>query len=306
MNKAAFLFPGQGAQYPGMGKEFYEAFSIVRETFEEADDLLSENFTQLILEGPQEELTKTSKAQAAIFIVSAALFRCLHAQLPEFKPSLCAGLSLGEYTALFASGRISFAAGLKLVSLRGQYMQEACEETLGGMRVVLGLDEISVAACLPQNVWIANLNCPGQVVIAGLASAMLQAEEALKAQGAKRVLPLEVSGAFHTPLMRSAQEKLKPFLLSAELQESPIELVMNVPGDYVQSLEAVRHHLIAQVASPTRWEKGIRAMQGIETYLEIGPGKTLTGMNRKIGVSGNCLNIETIQDLEKIHEFAQR
>lgn len=306
MSRLVFLFPGQGAQYVGMGKEFYDAFAIVRETFQEADDILSQNFTKLIFEGPIEELTLTKNSQVAIFIVSAALYRCVRSQFPDLIPDICAGLSLGEYTALFASGRLSFAACLKLVYLRGQYMHEACLEASGTMRVVLGLDETAVASVLPKNVWIANLNCPGQVVIAGLASEMPKAEEALKLQGAKRVVPLDVSGAFHTPLMRSAQEKLKVALLSLPLKESSIRFVMNVPGAFVDSLEEIRQNLIAQVASPTRWEKGMRGMEGIKTFVEIGPGKTLTGMNRKIGVSGNCLNIETIADLEKLHEFAQR
>ena len=174
MSNTAFLFPGQGAQYPGMGKDFYDTFLVVRETFEEADDILGENFTKLILEGPQDELTQTNKAQVAIFIVSAALYRCIRNQMPDLNPKVCAGLSLGEYTALFASGRISFAEALNLVRLRGQYMQDACKEVLGTMRVVLGLEEAAVAAVLPKDVWIANLNCPGQVVIAGLAAAMPQ------------------------------------------------------------------------------------------------------------------------------------
>lgn len=287
-----------------MGKDFYEAFPQVRQRFEEADDFLGQKLSKLILEGPMEELTLTKNSQPAIFIVSAALFECMRTQLPRFDFSTCAGLSLGEYTALFASGRISFTACLNLVRLRGIYMNEACEEVPSTMRVVLGLDEASVLEALPERVWIANLNCPGQIVIAGLTSQMKAAEDALMVKGAKRVVPLEVSGAFHTPLMRSAQEKLSPYLLAAPLKESSTTFIMNVPGSAVHTLEEVRQNLMAQVVSPTRWEKGIQAMKETALYVEIGPGKTLNGMNRKIGVAGKCLNIENVADLEKLHEFA--
>ncbi len=265
--KTAFIFPGQGAQYVGMGKEFYDAYPEARAVFDEAEALLNIPLKKLIFDGPMEELTQTEVAQVAIFVTSVAILRCV-----SLTPDICAGLSLGEYTALVAAGRIDFASALKLVQARGKYMQEACVNEKGSMRVVLGLDEAQVAACLPDNVWIANLNCPGQVVIAGKDAALLIAEENLKAAGARRVLPLEVSGAFHTPLMRSAQEKLKPLILSAPLHSSDIGLVMNVPGSFV---EEMREHLIAQVASPTRWEKGIRAMMeaGVEVFIEIGPGK---------------------------------
>lgn len=303
MNKIAFIFPGQGAQYVGMAKDFYEAYPIVRETFEEASKILSFDFTRLILEGPESELTLTQNSQPAIFIVSVAILRCLQQLYPNLKPSVCAGLSLGEYTALYASGRISFADALRIVAARGKYMQEACLEQPSTMRVVLGLDPKIVAAHLPENVWIANLNCPGQVVIAGATSAMPQAEEILKAQGAKRVLPLEVSGAFHTPLMRSAQEKLKTSLLTVPLKESSIQLLMNVPGDFVDSIPQIREHLIAQVASPTQWEKGIRLLEDVDLFIEIGPGKTLTGMNKKIGVKGQTFSIEKTTDLASIENF---
>jgi [acyl-carrier-protein] S-malonyltransferase len=303
MNKIAFIFPGQGAQYIGMGKDFYDAYPIVRETFEEASKILSFDFTRLILEGPESELILTKNSQPAIFIVSVAILRVIKQLYPHLQPAICAGLSLGEYTALYASGRISFEGALQIVAARGKYMQEACQEQLSTMRVVLGLDPQIVAKNLPENVWIANLNCPGQVVIAGLTSAMPQAEEVLKAQGAKRVLPLEVSGAFHTPLMRSAQEKLKSSLLSAPLNESATQLVMNVPGDFVDSISQIREHLIAQVASPTQWEKGIRLLDDVDLYIEIGPGKTLSGMNKKIGVKGQTLNIEKTTDLTQLENL---
>jgi [acyl-carrier-protein] S-malonyltransferase len=300
MNKIAFIFPGQGAQYVGMAKDFYEAFPIVRETFEEASKILSIDFTKLILEGPESELTLTKNSQPAIFVVSAAILRCIQQQYPYLEPTVCAGLSLGEYTALFASGRLSFPDALKIVAARGKFMQEACQESQGTMRVVLGLDSSLVAQNLPPDVWIANLNCPGQVVIAGSADAMPKAEELLKAAGAKRILPLDVSGAFHTPLMKSAQEKLTPYLLSVVLKGNATPLVMNVPGDFVDSIPEIRQHLIAQVASATQWEKGIRLLDDVEFFIEIGPGKTLTGMNKKIGVKGQTLNIEKTTDLAQL------
>ena len=285
-----------------MGKDFYDAYPAARAVFDEAEALLSIPLKKIIFEGPMEELTKTEVAQVAIFVTSVAILRCI-----SLTPDVCAGLSLGEYTALVAAGRIDFASALKLVEARGKYMQEACESEKGSMRVVLGLDEDKVAVCLPDNVWIANLNCPGQVVIAGKEAALGAAEENLKVAGARRVLSLEVSGAFHTPLMRSAQEKLKPLILSAPVHSSEIALVMNVPGGFA---EEMRENLIAQVASPTRWEKGIRAMMEacVDIFVEIGPGKTLSGMNKKIG-TGETLSIEKPADLaqlEALYATAER
>jgi [acyl-carrier-protein] S-malonyltransferase len=300
MNKRVFIFPGQGAQYVGMAKDFYDTFSVAKETFEEASDLLATDFARLVFEGPEDELTQTKNSQPAIFVASFAMLRSLQQQYPHLEPWATAGLSLGEYTALCATKRLSFADGLKIVAARGVAMQEACLENPGQMRVVLGLDPATVAAKLPAGVWIANLNCPGQVVIAG--ASLAEAEEILKAQGAKRVVPLDVSGAFHTPLMRPAQEKLRPLLSSLVLQESPALFIMNVPGDVVLEAEAMREQLILQVASPTQWEKGMRKFDelGAELYLEIGPGKTLAGMNKKIGVRGETINIEKVSDLTKL------
>jgi [acyl-carrier-protein] S-malonyltransferase len=308
MSKKAFIFPGQGAQVVGMGKDFYDAFSCARETFEEASDVLSQNMKELIFSGPMEELSQTKNSQPAIFVTSVAILKTVKEQFPNLTPSICAGLSLGEYTALYAAGKISFSECLKLVAARGAYMQEACKEKPSTMRVVLGLDPEIVKTHLPSNVWIANLNCPGQVVIAGLTSEMPAAEELLKAQGARRVLSLDVSGAFHTPLMRSAQLKLEPQLRSANLEESAIEIVMNVPGDFVRTLPEIRSNLIDQVASPTRWEQGIRKIEeaGIDLYVEMGPGKTLAGMNKKIGALAQAISIEKIAELESLNEAAYK
>jgi len=301
MSKTVFIFPGQGAQYVEMGKDFYEAFAIAKETFEEASDLLSRKFADLIFkEG--EALSETKNSQIAIFVVSSAILRVVKHQFPDLIPSICAGLSLGEYTALFGAEKIAFSDAVQIVSLRGQFMQEACEGARGCMRVVLGLDVEKVRAHLPQSIWVANLNCPGQVVIAGLESSMAAAEEALKGQGARRILPLEVSGAFHTPLMQPAQEKLTPYLEQLKLHAGIADVVMNVTGEKALSQEEIRKNLIAQVVSTTEWEKEIRTIEKEEPslYVEMGPGKTLAGMNKKIGVQGLTVSIEKVTDLEAL------
>lgn len=305
--KWAFLFPGQGAQYPGMGKDFYDAFPVARQVFEEADEHLGMQFSRLIFEGPAPELTLTKNSQVAIYITSVAILKTVQHHFPEIIPSVCAGLSLGEYTALTASGRASFKECLDLVKLRAELMQAACEEEKGSMQVVLGLDAQVVEDVVKElpagtRVWVANLNCPGQVVIAGTPDGLIIAVEALKLKGAKRALPLDVSGAFHSGLMRSAQEKLAPRIESTEFVGSDIAFVMNVPGGFVEDLNDVRQYLIQQVASPVRWEKGVRSMveQGVDCYLEMGPGKTLAGMNKRIGVAQPTFSIEKISDLEEL------
>lgn len=307
MKKWAFIFPGQGAQYVGMAKDFYDEFLIARETFEEADAHLKTSFSKLIFEGPGADLTLTKNSQIAIYIASLAIFRVMQQLLPEIQPTVCAGLSLGEYTALTASGRIAFTDCLQLVRSRALFMHEACESRKGGMHVILGLEAEVVEEVIAQmgphgDVWVANLNCPGQVVIAGTEEGMNAAILQLKAKGAKRALPLDVSGAFHSGLMIPAQEKLSPEISNAALKDSSIQLVMNVPGGYVSDLNEIRQNLLDQVASPVRWEKGIRAMmeQGIDGYIEMGPGKTLAGMNKRIGVTQPTLSIEKRSDLDEL------
>lgn len=305
--KCAFIFPGQGAQYVGMGKDFYDHFPVAREVFEEADEHLKQPLSRLIFEGPSSELMLTKNSQVAIYVTSLAMLKVVQQQYPDLHPQVCAGLSLGEYTALTASMKISFKECLELVRLRALYMHEACERVAGGMQVVLALGEEEIEKVLNQKglsdrVWIANLNCPGQVVIAGTQEGLTIAAVELKQAGAKRVLPLEVSGAFHSGLMRSAQELLAPKIRQVVLENSSIDLVMNVPGGYVRDLEGIRQYLIDQVVSPVRWEKEMRTMasSNVACYLEIGPGKTLAGMYKRMGIEASMWNVEKITDLEGI------
>ena len=304
MKKNAYLFPGQGAQYSGMGKDFSSSFAIARETFEEADEILGLNLSKIIFEGPEDVLVQTKYSQVAIFVNSIAILRVIQQQIPDLRPFVCAGLSLGEYSALCASGKLPFQETLQLVQKRAQFMNEACEKVPGTMAVVLGLNESQVVSALKgiSGIWVANYNCPGQIVISGTKEGVEKGSEALKSSGAKRILPLSVSGAFHSGLMQIAQDALQPHVLAAPIHETEVKLVMNVPGAFVEDLEEIRQHLISQVTKSVRWEQGILAMQeqGMDLYLEIGPGKTLSGMNRKIGVTGLVLSVDKLADLDEV------
>lgn len=310
MKKIAFLFPGQGAQYPGMGKDFFENSPVAKEVFEEADDLLKSSLSKMILEGPAETLTMTKNSQAGIFVVSVAMERVLHRLFPQLRPVYCAGLSLGEYSALHISGALSFAETLTLVDKRGEFMNDACEEMRGTMAVVLGLDadmvdELVKEVGLPNDLWVANFNCPGQVVLSGTVRGVERGTEVAKARGAKRVLPLKVHGAFHSGLMRSAEERLAPYVESAPLVKGDSALVMNVPGALVSEESAIKLFLVQQVTHPVRWEQSIRwmAAQGVDLFVEIGCGTTLSGFNKRIGVAAPTVNIEKMKDLEQFEQY---
>lgn len=304
MKKFAFLFPGQGAQYPGMGKDFSEAFAVARQTFEEADDILREPFSKIIFDGSEAELTKTKHSQIAIFIVSAALLKVLQSQFPSLYPSVCAGLSLGEYTALWASGRLSFQQTLLLVQGRANFMNEACEKVPGTMAAILGLDADTLDAVVKDidEVWVANYNCPGQIVISGTKKGCDTAASILKAEGAKRIIPLQVHGAFHSGLMQQAQDALSFFIAEAPLKNSLVGFAMNTPGDFVTDLDEIRRNLTLQVTSSVRWQQAISAIEKkpVDLYLEVGCGKILTGFNKKIGVAPPTLSIEKVADLETL------
>lgn len=303
--KMALLFPGQGAQYPGMGRDFAQAYSVARATFEEADDLMGMSLSQLIFDGPAETLTETRYSQVAIYVTSLAVLRVLQQLFPLENPFVCSGLSLGEYTALTASGRISFHDCLPLVRQRAEAMHAACLEKQGTMAVVIGLDAETVLQTvadlhLPHDLWVANLNCPGQVVISGTARGIERGSKALADRGAKRVLPLQVSGAFHSGLMQSAEDRLQPILSKLDLRKGAARFVMNVPGDFVSDEAQIRQCLVRQVTQPVRWEQGVRAMmrEGVTLFLEVGPGKTLAAMNKRIGTTCATISVEKVEDLK--------
>ncbi len=305
--RIALLFPGQGAQYPGMGKDFAEQFSSAREVYQEADELLKRNLSTIVWNGPEELLTETKNSQTGIFVTSLALYRVLKQHLPGLKPVCCAGLSLGEYSALAASGKLTYEDGIRLVEKRGQFMNDACISHPGTMAVVMGLDatqvEMMVAELdLPNDLWVANLNCPGQVVISGTLKGVELGSARAKEKGAKRVVPLQVFGAFHSGLMDSASKKLTPEILSTPFAKTDVKIAMNVTGNFVEEADEIRSYLIAQVTSPVRWEQDVRAMDrdGVDLFLEIGCGKTLSGMNKRIGIQVPTLTLEKVADLEPL------
>ncbi|PCI95815.1 [acyl-carrier-protein] S-malonyltransferase [Candidatus Aerophobetes bacterium] len=302
-----YLFPGQGAQYVSMGQDFYNTFAEAKDIFDKADEILGYSLSSIIFDGPKQELTKTKYSQLAIFVVSSAIAAAFAKKFPEIKPSICAGLSLGEYTALYMSGKISFKECLLLVQARANHMHEASINNPGGLSVVLGFDEKTIREHIESQgymLWIANLNCPGQVVISGSHEELEKATLSLKEAGAKRILPLDVSGAFHSGLMKEAQEKLKNKIGNTAFKGSSVQIAMNVPGDFVEDTAHMKDHLIKQVASTTKWEKSIRVIdeKNVAFYIEMGPGRSLCGMNKKIGVKAPSYNLEKIEDLEKILE----
>lgn len=307
--KLAFLFPGQGAQYIGMGKDFHQQFAKARQVFEEADDILAEKLSHTIFSATESELMQTKNSQPAIFVVSLAILQVLKTLFGEFHPTACAGLSLGEYSALVAAGIMPFNAALPLVQKRGLFMHQACEDTPGTMAVVLGLADEDVEAQvarldIAQELWTANFNCPGQVVISGTRRGIEMATEALLKNGAKRVMPLQVHGAFHSGLMQAAKEKLKPYIDAASFVKGHAKVAMNTPGDFVEAIDQMKTHLVNQVTSPVRWHRAVRNIDtsGIDLFVEIGCGKTLAGMNKRIGLSAPTISIDKIEDIASLEK----
>jgi [acyl-carrier-protein] S-malonyltransferase len=302
----ACVFPGQGAQKVGMGKDFAEAFPVCRETFAEADEALGESLSTLCFDGPQERLLLTENTQPAILAASVAIYRI--ARQDGIAPALAAGHSLGEYSAHVAAGTLSFADALRTVRRRGRYMQEAVPVGHGAMSAILGLDAAAVAeACEAASTEVgavvtpANLNAPGQVVIAGEAAAVARAGAIAKARGARRVIALVVSAPFHCPLMAPAERRLEPELRALAANAPSIPVVANVDAlpktDAASAIDA----LIRQVSAPVRWEAVVRRLiaDGARTFVELGPGTVLAGLIGKIDPAVTTMSIENVQGLKK-------
>ena len=309
--KTAFVFPGQGAQKTGMLKDLYEAYPLVREVFEEADDTLGFSLTQLCFEGPDEELMKTFNTQPAILTASTACCRVLMQE--GIRPDIVAGHSLGEYSALVAAGALSFADAVKTVRLRGQFMQDAVPLGEGAMAAILGLDDDTIkeichtVSLQGGAVQAVNFNCPGQTVIAGAAKAVETAAAELKKAGAKRAVMLSVSAPFHSTLVEPAARRLAEVLEEITINDAEIPVVANVNGRVETAAAEIKQNLVAQAASPVLWIDCTRTMRqcGADVFVEAGPGKTLCGFNKKIDKSIHSENVEDIPSLQKTLEFFQ-
>lgn len=302
MGKVAFVFPGQASQHPGMGKELAEKFAVARAVFDEADKALGFSISKMCFEGTEEELKLTANTQPAILTCSVAAYRVLEEK--GITPDYVAGHSLGEYSALVAAGSLKFADAVKLVRKRGTYMQEAVPAGQGAMAAIMGVSPAVVQdackraaegeVCAP-----ANLNSPEQTVISGNAGAVKRAVEIASQLGAKRSMVLAVSAPFHSALMMPAQQKLEKDLAATHFADLQVPLVTNVDADTIRTGEEARSALVRQVSMPVRWEESMRALldEGVNTFVEVGPGRVLTGIMRQIERSVATLNVEDEKSL---------
>jgi [acyl-carrier-protein] S-malonyltransferase len=304
----AFIFPGQGAQFAGMGKDLYDNSPAAKKIFDQADEVLGFKISELCFEGPQEKLNATDIQQPAIFVMSVAALEAMRAseKFQDKKPAYAGGLSLGEYTAYYAAGSIEFAEALTLVAARAKYMQEAAKAVDSSMVAVVGLDDEKVltlcneAKVEGEVLVAANYNCPGQVVVSGhRASCQRMAELAEKA-GAMKAIMLDVAGAFHSPLMQSAADKLKSQLEAAGFKKPAIPVIANVDCGFHMEAADIRETLYRQVTSSTRWGASMQKLLelGVDEFIEIGPKRTLAGFMKRISRRTACLNIGTWEELQ--------
>jgi [acyl-carrier-protein] S-malonyltransferase len=294
--KNAYIFPGQGSQYPGMAKDLYESNAVAREMFEKANDILGFRITDIMFEGTAEELKQTKVTQPTIFLHSVVLARCL----PEFRPDMVAGHSLGEFSALVAAGALDFEEGLRLVSIRAQAMQKACEAVPGSMAAVLAMPAEKVeeiCASCEGIVVAANYNCEGQIVISGEVSAVNDACTRLKEAGARRALQLPVGGAFHSPLMEPARAELAEGIEKATFHTPVCPIYQNVTARPTTDAQEIKANLLTQLTSPVKWTQSVMNMiaDGADKFIELGPGKVLQGLVSK--TAGSSVTVDGIQSL---------
>ncbi len=296
------LFAGQGAQVVGMGRDLAEQFAEAREVFEKADAILGRNLSGICFDGPEAELTKTSNCQPGIFTHSMAALALLRKNKPDLTIAACAGLSLGEFTAHTAAGTFSFEDGLKLVDQRGAFMQEACESTRGGMASLIGADEQTATQIAREaDVDVANFNSPGQIVLSGEADKIAAAVEIAKAKGVKKTIPLTVAGAYHSRLMKSAQEQLGAVLAGMTMSQPLQPVVANVTAQFALEPGEIRHTLTEQVCGSVRWDQSMRYLieKGHMDFIELGPGSVLSGLMRRINKEAVVHTISDVKSLEE-------
>lgn len=308
MSKLAFVFPGQGAQKIGMGKDFYDNYDVAKKMFKEADEALGYSIMKMCFEGPEEDLKLTANTQPAILTISCIANEILKEN--GIQPEITGGHSLGEYSALVAAGVLNFQDAVALVHKRGSYMQEAVPVGEGGMAAIIGVDRDKIVEVCQQvsaesPVQAVNFNCPGQIVIAGATKGVELAVEELKAAGAKKAVILPVSAPFHSTLMKPAAEKLAVELDRVTISDAKIPVVANVSAEILTKAEDIKASLVAQAASPVLWEDCVARMKefGADVLLEAGPGKTLCGFNRRIDKTITSLNVEDVASLEKSLDY---
>jgi [acyl-carrier-protein] S-malonyltransferase len=307
MAVAGYLFPGQGAQKVGMGKDIYDAHDYIRDIYANANEILGYDIAKLCFEGPMEELTLTRISQPAILTTSFAALEVLRRSGKQPEPAATAGLSLGEYTSLVFAGSLTFETALSLVDKRGRFMQEACDNSNGSMVSVIGLshakvEEIVNRAAEKGVVCAGNYNSPLQIAVSGDKGALEEVANLANEAGAKRVIPLKVAGAFHSKLMTPAAEKLAPFVTQADVHEPEVRFVSNVTGTFVDSPDEIKQNLIAQVDNPVKWSQSLELMlsEGVMNYLEIGPGTVLAGLMRRINGDATVTSILDIESFESL------